>query len=120
LAEDDEGLRNVLAAALRKAGHTVDAVACGRSGYARVQVVRYDLLLADVVMPGMDGIELARRAGKLWPGIRVMFITGFAAVALSARNDPPQGARVMSKPFHLNDLARQVEEVLAGEPTPQA
>ncbi|MBK1670875.1 response regulator [Rhodovibrio sodomensis] len=119
LAEDDDGLRNVLAAALRKAGHRVDAVGCGRSGYARVQILRYDLLLADVVMPGMDGIELARRAGARWPGIRVMFITGFAAVALSPRNEPPAGARVMSKPFHLNDLARQVEDVLAAEPTPQ-
>nr|WP_242480775.1 response regulator [Rhodovibrio sodomensis] len=119
MAEDDDGLRNVLAAALRKAGHRVDAVGCGRSGYARVQILRYDLLLADVVMPGMDGIELARRAGARWPGIRVMFITGFAAVALSPRNEPPAGARVMSKPFHLNDLARQVEDVLAAEPTPQ-
>ena len=120
LAEDDDGLRNVLAAALRKAGHAVDAVECGRSGYARVQVLRYDLLLADVVMPGMDGIELARRAGSFWPGIRVMFITGFAAVALSPRHAPPADARVMSKPFHLNELARQVEEVLAAEPTPPA
>jgi two-component system cell cycle response regulator CpdR len=120
LAEDDAELRGVLAAALRKAGHDVVAVECGRSGYARVQVRPYDLLLADVVMPGMDGIELARRAGAFWPGIRVMFITGFAAVALSPRNAPPAGARVMSKPFHLNDLAAQVEEVLATEPTPPA
>ena len=118
LAEDDAGLCNVLAAALRKAGHEVDAVECGRTGLARLQAKRYDLLLADVVMPGLDGIELARRAGTRWPGIRVMFITGFAAVALSPRSDPPAGARVMSKPFHLNELARQVEEVLTADPTP--
>nr|WP_207140248.1 response regulator [Rhodovibrio salinarum] len=120
MAEDDTGLRNVLTAALRKAGHKVDAVDCGRSGHARIHLQRYDLLLADVVMPGMDGIELARRAGRRWPGIRVMFITGFAAVALSPRNDPPADARVLSKPFHLNDLTRQVEEVLAVETTPGA
>lgn len=120
LAEDDEGLRGVLAASLRKAGHAVDDVPCGRSGLARVQFVRYDLLLADVVMPGLDGIELARRAGARWPGIRVMFITGFAAVALSPRNDAPAGARVLSKPFHLNELTRQVAEVLAADPTPPA
>jgi two-component system cell cycle response regulator CpdR len=118
LAEDDDGLRNVLAAGLRRAGHGVDAVACGHTGLAAVEMTPYDLLLLDVVMPGLDGIALARRAGRRWPGIKVVFITGFAAVALSPRSEAPVGARVLSKPFHLNDLAAQVEDVLAGSPQP--
>ena len=64
------------------AGHMVDAVPDGEAALASSQAAEYDLLLADVVMPGIDGIELARRVAARQPGIKVMFITGFAAVAL--------------------------------------
>jgi two-component system cell cycle response regulator CpdR len=72
----------------------------------------FDLLLTDIVMPGMDGIELAQIASKKRPAIKVMFITGFAAVAMGERK-PEKNARVLSKPFHLNDLVKQVESLLA-------
>jgi two-component system cell cycle response regulator CpdR len=78
-----------------------------------------DLAIADIVMPGMDGIELARRAYLELPGMRVMFITGFAAVALKAQTLSPFGAntkadaKVLSKPFHLKDLVEQVKHALA-------
>ena len=52
----------------------------------------------------MDGIELARRATELDPDIKVMFITGFAAVALNPDNNAPKQAKILSKPFHLKDL----------------
>ena len=71
-----------------------------------------DLLLADVVMPGLDGIELARRAAKEHPGLKVMFITGFAAVALNPDSKAPKDAKVLSKPFHLRDLVNEVEKML--------
>src|SRR3546814_14826972 len=74
---------------------------------------RADLLLADVVMPGLDCIELARRAAKLQPGLKVMFITGFAAVALKNRDQTPQGARILSKPFHLRHLVEEVDSMLS-------
>ena len=79
----------------------------------------FDLLIADIVMPGIDGIELARRACLELPGLRVMFITGFAAVALKAQTlshfgtDSKADAKVLSKPFHLKDLVEQVEHALA-------
>ena len=57
-------------------------------------------------MPEMDGIELAQKAAELVPDIRVMFITGFAAVALKAGRKTPD-AKVLSKPFHLKDLGRR-------------
>lgn len=112
LAEDDNSMREFLAKALRRAGHDVVAVADGVDALAQLADVEYDLLLADVVMPGMDGIEVARRATKKQPGLRVMFITGFAAVALRAREQSPKNARVLSKPFHLRDLVDQVEVML--------
>jgi two-component system cell cycle response regulator CpdR len=112
IAEDDNSMREFLAKALRRAGHEVVAVGDGLDALAQVTDARFDLLLADVVMPGLDGIEVARRATKKQPGLKVMFITGFAAVALRAREQSPKDARVLSKPFHLRDLVDQVDVML--------
>ncbi len=64
-------------------------------------------------MPRMDGIELARRASEIDPELKIMFITGFAAVILNNEQSAPKEARVLSKPFHLKDLVREVERLLA-------
>ena len=97
LAEDDDSMREFLAKALTRAGHEVRAVGDGLDALTTLAEEHVDLLLADVVMPGLDGIELARRAAKEQPDIKVMFITGFAAVALKAREETPRGARVLSR-----------------------
>ncbi len=112
LAEDDDSMREFLARALRRAGYEVIPVGDGLDALAQLSEVPFDLLLADVVMPGLDGIELARRATKKQPGIKVMFITGFAAVALRAREQSPTDAGVLSKPFHLRALGDQVDVML--------
>ena len=84
----------------------------GLSAYNRLREEPFELLLTDIVMPEMDGIELARRATELDPEIKVMFITGFAAVALNADSKAPKDARVLSKPFHLRDLVNEVQRLL--------
>jgi two-component system, cell cycle response regulator CpdR len=112
LAEDDESMREFLTKALRRAGHEAVPVGDGLDALSQIGETPFDLLLADVVMPGLDGIELARRAAKQQPGIKVMFITGFAAVALRAREQSPRETRVLSKPFHLRDLVDQVDVML--------
>ena len=71
---------------------------------------RFDLLLTDIVMPEMDGIELAQKASVIDPNLRVMFITGFSAVTLRAGQALPN-AKVLSKPFHLKDLVLEVDRV---------
>ena len=63
-------------------------------------------------MPEMDGIELARRATEIDPDLKVMFITGFAAVALNPDSKAPKDAKMLSKPFHLRDLVNEVEKML--------
>ena len=72
----------------------------------------FDLLLTDIVMPEMDGIELAQKAAVIAPHMRVMFITGFSAVSLRAGQALPQ-AKVLSKPFHLRDLVMEVDRMFA-------
>jgi two-component system cell cycle response regulator CpdR len=104
LAEDDDQLRAFLGRGLRRAGHAVDAVADGEAALVQAHDADYDLLVADVVMPGIDGIELARRVSVRQPGIRVMFITGFAAVAVRDEDFTPKRPRVLAKPFHLRHL----------------
>lgn len=113
LAEDDDQMRAFLGRGLRRAGHAVDAVGDGDAALARSRNSDYDLLLADVVMPGLDGIELARRVAARQPGIRIMFITGFAAVALQDDRFNPHHPRVLAKPFHLRHLIGEIEALLA-------
>ena len=111
LAEDDDAMRTYLERALEKAGYAVDSVDRGTAALPLLAERHYDLLLSDIVMPEMDGIELAQRCNEISSETKVMFITGFAAVTLKANRDQPQ-ARVLSKPFHLKDLVLEVERVL--------
>jgi two-component system, cell cycle response regulator CpdR len=113
LAEDDESMRGFLERALSKAGYEVVAFENGRDALDRLQQEPFTLLLTDIVMPIMDGIELARRASETDPELKIMFITGFAAVTLNTDVQAPQDARVLSKPFHLKDLVQQVDQLLA-------
>ncbi|MDF2620959.1 MAG: response regulator receiver protein [Xanthobacteraceae bacterium] len=113
LAEDDHDMRRFLVKALQNAGYEVVDFDNGRSAYDRLREEPFELLLTDIVMPEMDGIELARRATDLDPDIKVMFITGFAAVALNAGSQAPKDAKVLSKPFHLRDLVNEVGKMLA-------
>ena len=113
LAEDDDDMRRFLVKALEKAGHQVKSFGEGASAFEEIKQTTFDLLLTDIVMPEMDGIELARRAAELDPSLKIMFITGFAAVALHPDSKAPKDAKVLSKPFHLRDLVTEVERMLA-------
>jgi len=110
LAEDDKVMREYLTRALERSGYAVSAVDRGTEALPLLENEQFDLLLTDIVMPEMDGIELAQRAGEIAPDMRVMFITGFAAVTLKAGKQVPQ-ARVLSKPFHLRDLVMEVDRL---------
>jgi DNA-binding NtrC family response regulator len=115
LVEDDEMLRRVGLRLLLSRGYRV-LTAC--DGEAALALLRddgkdVDLLLTDVVMPGLSGEELAREALKLKPGLKVIFISGY----------PEHGApgtpraekyEFLQKPVSLDELARKVREVLDG------
>ena len=113
LAEDDNDMRRFLVKALENAGFEVSHHDNGMSAYQRLREEPFEMLLTDIVMPEMDGIELARRASELDPDIKIMFITGFAAVALNADSNAPKQAKVLSKPIHLRELVTEVTKMLA-------
>ena len=113
LAEDDESLRRFLAAALVKAGHEVSDFGDGEAAFLALRADSFDLLLTDIVMPGLDGIELAKRAAEIDENLKIMFITGFAAVALHPSANAPKRAKVLSKPFHLREIVQEVDRMIA-------
>ena len=114
LAEDDTSMREYLQRALQRVGYEVEAVGCGTEAMPLLETEQFDLLLTDIVMPEMDGIELAQKASAIDPAIRVMFITGFAAVALQGGRTAPE-AKLLSKPFHLKDLVMEVDRMFQTE-----
>jgi len=113
VAEDDDAMRQFLAVALARSGHDVVAVGDGDSAVRNITDEDYDLLLADIRMPGLDGLELARAARDRLPSMPILLITGYAHEALGARDLIERDVRVFSKPFHLHEIVRQVTHLLA-------
>jgi len=112
-AEVDDSRRKFLAQAVVRAGHAGTDFGDGSDAYECLKGFRFDLLLTDIVMPGMDGIELAKRAAELNEALKIMFITGFAAVALHPSSNAPKQAKVLSKPFHLREIVAEVDRMIA-------
>ncbi|CAN0589855.1 unnamed protein product [Laminaria digitata] len=110
LAEDEQAMREHLTRALEKANYEVVAVDRGTAAVPLLDEQKFDLLLTDIVMPEMDGIELAQHCAAVCPDTQVMFITGFSGVTLRAGESVPK-AKILSKPFHLRDLVLEVDRL---------
>ena len=110
LAEDEQAMREHLTRALEKANYEVVAVDRGTAAAPLLDAQKFDLLLTDIVMPEMDGIELAQHCAAVCPETQVMFITGFSGVTLRAGESVPK-AKILSKPFHLRDLVLEVDRL---------
>lgn len=117
VAEDDSSMRQFLTLALEKAGYEVTSCGDGLEALNKLENESdHALLLADIVMPGMDGIELSRKASAINPKLKVMYITGFSAVSLGQKAEDAaeiSDTKILSKPFHLKDLVAQIDTLLA-------
>jgi DNA-binding response OmpR family regulator len=98
---------------LGHSGHAIVAVEDGQMAARALARERFDLLLTDIVMPGMDGIALALKAAKEWPAMPIVMMTGFAAERQRAHNLDALIHTVLAKPFTLADLVASVNEALA-------
>lgn len=116
VVDDEASIRELLTRTLALTEYDVEAVADGRSGLDRLRLGPYDLLIADLRMPGMDGLTLIREARRLQPGLRVIIITGYSseASAIEAVNLGVVGYLV--KPFRVPQVLSAVARAL-GEGT---
>jgi len=111
-AEDDDAVREFVRRALSLDGHAVTAVSDGQQALNELQDEQYDLVLADIVMPRVDGIALALKAAKDYPWMLVMLMTGYAAERQRAHNLDELIQEVISKPFSLDDIREAVKRML--------
>lgn len=114
VAEDDDAVREFVSRALALQGHAVTAVTDGGRALEALAAQGYDLLLTDIVMPGLDGIALALKVAKSYPEMPVLLMTGYAAERQRAHNLDALIRRVLLKPFTLKEVCAAVAEVLAG------
>ncbi|HVW07810.1 MAG TPA: response regulator [Bryobacteraceae bacterium] len=114
VVEDQENVRTLIVTALEGFGYTVWSAPNAQQALAFCESHkgRLDLLISDIVMPGMDGNELAVHIHKARPGIRILLISGYTNRALAA-GAVPQGAAYLPKPFTPETLGEKVRQLLA-------
>jgi PAS domain S-box-containing protein len=118
LVEDDEAVRTLISRVLGKWGYKVLPAASPREAVtiSDGRPGAFDLLITDLVMPGMDGGELARQLRARWPGMKVLFISGYTKDAVVQRGVLDEGISLLTKPFGLDALAETVRQILDSEP----
>jgi len=114
VVEDDPGVRQLVCRILRIHGYAVEssndpveAVAIARRREDPIH-----LLITDVVMPQIDGRELARQISEIHPGVRVLFMSGYTHDIIARRGVLKKGLHLIEKPFTVNELLQKVREVL--------
>ena len=114
VVEDEEPVRHIARVALESRGYHVVAAASGPEGLAMADDVEIDLLLTDVVMPGMSGREVATALLAKYPSVRVLFMSGYFDDAHVRAQLAEAQASVLQKPFTPRALAAKVRQVLDG------
>jgi two-component system, cell cycle response regulator CpdR len=113
VADDEPSAREFVVRGLQSGGHDVEGVEDGLRALETLSERQFDLLLTDIVMPGLDGIELALKAARDHPDMRILMMTGYPGQRQRAYNLEALIHRVLSKPFSLAELLEAVTETLA-------
>jgi len=113
LVEDEAEVRRLVERLLRMQGYAVTAAASPAEAIAAARAAgKIDLLVTDVIMPGMNGREMARLLAAERPRMRVLYMSGYTDAAIAQQGILPPGTAFLSKPFTPDVLARKVREVL--------
>jgi signal transduction histidine kinase/ActR/RegA family two-component response regulator len=110
LVDDDEEVRNIAAATIEELGYEVVSVASGQAALQILGEERFDLLMTDIAMPGMTGVDLARRVRQIDPDLPILFSSGYADVQTFGENLSDEV--VLKKPFRISDVATRIDAVL--------
>ena len=115
IVEDDESVRTLAARALERAGHAIDIAADGAQGLSMIRAANggYDLVVSDIRMPEMDGIEMAIAAAALFPTMKIMLMTGYADQRERAEELDGIILDVVQKPFTLAEIRARVDKAIA-------
>jgi len=115
IVDDDHSVRTFTARALAAAGHMVEMAEDGVDALEKLRKAdgAFDLVLSDIRMPAMDGIEMARTAVKTFPGLRLLLMTGFADQRERAAEMDGTVLGVVNKPFTLAEIRDRVGRALA-------
>lgn len=115
VAEDERAVREFVRRALAHRGHEVTLAEDGLAALDALRDGAFDLLLTDIVMPGMDGIALALKVASAKPDIKILLMSGYAAERQRAHNLDVLIHRVIAKPFTLRDICDAVDETLSAK-----
>lgn len=113
ITEDEDTLRMFVARALRLDGHETHEAGDGAEGLEKLAEGEFDLLLSDIRMPVMDGIELAHKAAAGFPHLKILLMTGYAEQRERADDLSSKIVDVVQKPFALPEIRKAVAMALA-------
>jgi CheY-like chemotaxis protein len=111
LVEDDEPVRELLARLLADRGLEVLAVGSGEEALDVERVRRIDLMLSDVMLPGLNGFELARLVRQRTPHMHILFMSGYVNQNAARADEFDLGAMLLQKPFTVADLMLRLAEL---------
>jgi two-component system, cell cycle sensor histidine kinase and response regulator CckA len=116
LVEDQDEVRKVAARILESKGYAVYSASNGMDALALVEkmTLQIDLLLTDVVMPKMNGRELHHKMDKIFPGLKVLYMSGYTKSVISKQGILEENINFIQKPLKVDDLAKKVKEVIEG------
>ncbi len=112
VVDDEESIRDLCARVLTRAGYAVVTAPSGEEAVARLAQDSFDLLISDIRMPGISGLEVLERAKATFPQIRVVLITGFGTPQMLTRAQQSGADRILTKPFNPIELLAAVRESL--------
>ena len=115
LVDDEQSVRSIILKILRRANYTVLEADGGAAAVALAESHpgRIDLVISDLYMPGLHGPAVAEKLAASRPGLKVLFISGYADTDLVGRSGVPSGANFLQKPFSAQDLTAAVEAAMA-------
>lgn len=112
VVDDDEQMREGIVEMLTREGYTVSDVGSGAEALEKIKKEDFDVILTDLIMPGIDGMEVLRQTKKLKPAVRVIMITGFGTIENAVEAMKEGASDYVSKPFKINEVQITVKRAL--------